>query len=216
MNQLLDSKRNYEWLKRVFDLVFASFLIIVLSPFFLLICFLVWVEVGTPVFFRQLRPGKDERPFTIIKFRTMTNARNKDGFLLAETERLRPLGRFLRKFSLDELPELLNVLMGQMSFVGPRPLLMQYLGYYTPLQARRHAVKPGITGWAQIHGRNNTPFSKRFEMDVWYVDNRSFPLDLKILILTIIKVFKREGVRDDLGYCYKQVNDCGLPNDIIE
>lgn len=186
---------------------------IIFAPVMGVIAILVRLKIGSPVLFKQERPGKKGKPFIIYKFRTMTNERGKDGRLLPDTERLKSLGCFLRKMSLDELPELLNVIKGDMSLVGPRPLLMQYLDYYTPEQARRHDVKPGITGWAQIHGRNNTPFSKRFIMDVWYVDNRTFWLDLKIIISTIVKIFKREGIRADLEQCYNEVNDCGLPND---
>ena len=199
--------------KRLFDLAIAVPLWIVLSPVFVLIGFMVRMRIGLPVLFRQERPGLHEKPFVIYKFRTMTDKRGKDGNLLSDTERLTPLGRFLRKLSIDELPGLFNVIKGDMSIVGPRPLLMQYLDRYTPEQARRHEVKPGITGWAQIHGRNNTPFSKRFTMDVWYVDNYSFCLDVKIIISTVVKVFKREGVRTDLEQCYSEVDDCGLSND---
>ena len=202
--------------KRFFDLAIAAFLLIVLSPVFVLIGFMVRMKIGLPVLFRQERPGLHGKPFVIYKFRTMTDKRGKDGNLLPDSERLKPLGRFLRKLSMDELPGLFNVIKGDMSIVGPRPLLMQYLDRYTPEQARRHEVKPGITGWAQIHGRNNTPFSKRFAMDVWYVDNYSFCLDVKIIISTVVKVFKREGVRSDLEQCYSEVDDCDLSNDSIK
>lgn len=201
-------------IKRIFDLGIAVPLIVVLSPVFFLIGFMVRMIIGKPVLFRQDRPGKDGKTFVINKFRTMTDERDKDGNLLPDAKRLKPLGRFLRKMSLDELPELLNVIKGEMSLVGPRPLLKQYLNFYTPEQARRHEVKPGITGWAQIHGRNNTPFSKRFAMDVWYVDNYSFWLDIKIIILTVVQVFKRKNIRSDLERCYFEVNDCGLPDKI--
>jgi sugar transferase EpsL len=215
VDTVADRVKKKEWLKRSFDLILAYFLLVVFSPVFLLIYFIVRMEIGAPVFFRQMRPGKNGKPFMIVKFRTMTDERGENGILLPEAERIRPFGIFLRKMSLDELPELVNVIKGQMSFVGPRPLLMQYLNYYTPYYARRHNVKPGITGWAQIHGRNNTPFSRRFTMDVWYVDHYSFLFDLKIIILTIGKVFKRENVRADLEQCYREVNDCGLPDTII-
>lgn len=199
--------------KRFFDLAIAVPLWIVLSPVFVLIGFMVRMRIGLPVLFQQERPGLHGKPFVIYKFRTMTDKRGKDGNLLPDTERLTPLGRFLRKLSIDELPGLFNVIKGDMSIVGPRPLLMRYLDRYTPEQARRHEVRPGITGWAQIHGRNNTPFSKRFAMDVWYVDNYSFCLDVKIIISTVVKVFKREGIRIDLEQCYSEVDDCGLSND---
>ncbi|MDF1594375.1 MAG: sugar transferase [Desulfobacterales bacterium] len=199
--------------KRLFDLTLAVPGYLVLSSVMGVIALLVRLKLGCPVLFRQERPGLHGMPFTIYKFRTMTDAINPDGKLLPDAERLTRLGRFLRSTSLDELPELWNVLKGDMSIVGPRPLLMQYLERYTPVQARRHEVKPGITGWAQVNGRNNTPFSKRFAMDVWYVDNCSFQLDLKIIILTVIKVLRQEDVRSDLDQCYYEVDDCGLSND---
>jgi len=150
--------------------------------------------LGSPVFFRQTRPGLHGKPFNLIKFRTMTNTKDHFGRLLPDSKRITKLGRFLRITSLDELPELWNVLKGDMSLVGPRPLLMEYLDKYTPEQARRHEVKPGITGWAQINGRNALSWEERFKMDVWYVDNQNLWLDLKILFLTIWKVLAREGI----------------------
>jgi lipopolysaccharide/colanic/teichoic acid biosynthesis glycosyltransferase len=153
--------------------------------------------MGSPVFFKQQRPGLHGKPFYMFKFRTMTNACDGDGCLLPDCDRLTPLGRFLRSTSLDELPELFNVLKGDMSLVGPRPLLMQYLDRYTPEQARRHEVRPGVTGWAQVNGRNALSWEDKFEMDVWYVDNRSFWLDLKILWMTLLKVVRREGISGD-------------------
>ena len=150
--------------------------------------------LGSPVLFRQQRPGKDGRPFTLFKFRTMTDARDGEGRLLPDAERLTAFGTFLRGTSLDELPELFNVLKGEMSLVGPRPLLMQYLPRYTPEQMRRHAVLPGITGWAQVNGRNALTWEQKFALDVWYVDHRSLGLDLKILVLTVVKALKREGI----------------------
>ncbi len=152
------------------------------------------MKIGAPVLFRQARPGLRGRPFTIYKFRTMTDKRGERGELLPDGERLTRLGRFLRKTSLDELPELFNVLKGDMSIVGPRPLLMQYLDLYTPEQARRHEVKPGITGWAQVNGRNAISWEDKFKLDVWYVDHQSFWLDLTIIFMTVWKILKREGI----------------------
>ncbi|MDM8542151.1 sugar transferase [Desulfococcaceae bacterium HSG9] len=197
-------------MKRLFDLFFTLIALIVLSPIMLSLVILIRLCFGNPVFFRQIRPGLNGKPFTIYKFRTMLNAYDKNGHLLPDSERLTEFGKLLRQVSLDELPELFNVLKGEMSLVGPRPLLMQYLTRYTPYQMRRHEIRPGITGWAQIHGRNNTPFSKRFEMDIWYVDNHSLSLDFRIIIYTASKVIKREGVRTDLDQCFAEVNDCGL------
>ncbi|MFA5039006.1 MAG: sugar transferase [Candidatus Omnitrophota bacterium] len=207
-------QRN-EGVKRMLDLAIAIPACLALFPVFVLTGMAVFMVFGRPVFFRQVRPGKNGRPFVIYKFRTMSCEKSPDGKLLSEADRLKSLGRFLRKMSLDELPELWNVIKGDMSLVGPRPLLMQYLGHYSAFHTRRHEVRPGITGWAQVHGRNNTPFSRRFEMDVWYVDHHSLGLDLRIILMTLAKVFKREGVRGDLEACYREVNDCGLP-DIIE
>lgn len=150
--------------------------------------------MGPPVFFRQVRPGKDGKPFRIIKFRTMLDICSKDGRALPDKDRLTPLGKFMRSTSLDELPELLNVLKGDMSIVGPRPLLMQYLDRYTPEQSRRHEVKPGLTGWAQVNGRNAITWEDKFKLDVWYVDNWSLFLDLRIIAMTVVKVLKREGI----------------------
>ena len=160
----------------------------------MLIGILVRMKIGSPVLFKQVRPGLHGRPFTIYKFRTMTDERDKDGNLLPDGERLTRLGKFLRKASIDELPELFNVIKGEMSTVGPRPLLMQYLDRYTPEQARRHEVKPGITGWAQVNGRNAISWEDKFKLDVWYVDNQSLWLDIKIILMTLVKVFKREGI----------------------
>ena len=189
-----DSKPYTNWVKRLFDLSIAVPLLIILSPVLVLIGFLVRMKIGAPVLFRQVRPGLLGRPFTIYKCRTMTDKRDKDGGLLPDRGRLIPLGRFLRKTSLDELPELFNVLQGEMSIVGPRPLLMQYLDRYTPEQARRHEVKPGITGWAQVNGRNAITWEQKFEHDIWYVDHLSFWLDMKIIALTVWKIIKREGI----------------------
>ena len=180
--------------KRSFDILIAVLGLILTSPILLVTAILVTFFHGTPVLFRQQRPGHKGRLFNIYKFRTMSNARDKAGNLLPDAERLTPLGRFLRSSSLDELPELFNILQGEMSLVGPRPLLTQYLPRYSPEQARRHDVMPGITGWAQINGRNALTWEEKFKLDVWYVDNWSFGLDIKILFLTVWKVFKREGI----------------------
>lgn len=170
--------------------------LVFLSPVLLLLTALVFIRIGSPVFFTQVRPGLHGKPFTIYKFRTMTNNRDADGNLLPDADRLVAFGQFLRSTSLDELPELLNVLKGDMSLVGPRPLLMEYLDRYTSEQARRHEVRPGITGWAQINGRNAITWGEKFVLDVWYVDHCSFWLDVKILLLTVWKVFRREGINE--------------------
>ena len=181
-------------IKRGIDVMGAGLGLIVLSPFLLLIILAIRIKMGKPVLFRQMRPGLRGKPFYMYKFRTMTNKRNAAGELLPDEMRLTWLGHFLRTTSLDELPELFNVLKGEMSLVGPRPLLMQYMDRYTPEQARRHEVKPGITGWAQVNGRNAISWEEKFALDVWYVDNRSLWLDIKILAITIWKVFRREGI----------------------
>ncbi|MEA3415156.1 MAG: sugar transferase [Thermodesulfobacteriota bacterium] len=191
---MLDSKRYTNLAKRLFDLTVAVPSVIVLLPIFILISFFVRIRIGSPVLFCQVRPGLHGRPFTIYKFRTMTDERDENGNLFHDAERLTPFGRFLRRTSLDELPELWNVIKGDMSIVGPRPLLMQYLDRYTPEQARRHEVKPGITGWAQVNGRNAISWEDKFKLDVWYVDNWSIWLDLKIILMTVLKVLKREGI----------------------
>jgi len=180
--------------KRIMDVIGAGAGLILCAPLFALVALLVKVGSPGPVFFRQVRPGLHGRPFIIYKFRTMRVAYDFQGRPLPDKERLTRLGKFLRSTSLDELPELWNVLKGEMSLVGPRPLLVEYLDRYTPKQARRHEVKPGITGWAQVNGRNAITWEKKFELDVWYVDNWSLWLDLKILWLTLVKVFKREGI----------------------
>lgn len=181
-------------LKRLFDIVASLFGLLILSPFLILLVVIVKIKHGSPILFKQIRPGKDRKPFTFYKFRTMTNETDEEGNLLPDKDRLKSFGSFLRKTSLDELPSLFNVLRGDMSLVGPRPLLMQYLPLYNKFQKRRHEVKPGITGWAQINGRNALSWQKKFELDVWYVNNQSFWLDLKIFFLTFYKVFKREGI----------------------
>lgn len=204
------SKNYFFYGKRVFDLALAIPAMIAFLPILVVAALLVRVKLGSPVLFKQIRPGLHENPFTIFKFRTMTDARGTNGILLTDAERLTRLGRFLRGTSLDELPELLNVLKGEMSIVGPRPLLMQYLSRYTPEQARRHEVRPGITGWAQVNGRNNVKFSERLKMDVWYVDNQSLLLDLKIIFHTVLYVLRHEGVRSDFESCLTEVDDCGF------
>ena len=181
-------------MKRTFDFILAAAAMIVLSPVLIALAAAIRWKLGSPILFRQIRPGLDERPFNILKFRTMTDARGADGVLLPDAERLTPFGRFLRATSLDELPELFNVVKGDMSLVGPRPLLMQYLERYTPEQARRHEVRPGITGWAQVNGRNAITWEEKFKLDVWYVDNWSLWLDIKIIAMTIWKILKREGI----------------------
>lgn len=187
-------KRVQAYLKRVFDIVVSAVALTVLAPVMGLIALLVWRTMGRPVLFRQARPGLHGKPFVMYKFRTMRDLRDAEGNLLPDEARLTPFGRWLRATSLDELPELVNVLRGEMSLVGPRPLLMEYLERYTPEQARRHEVKPGITGWAQIHGRNNLSWDERFKLDVWYVDNWSLWLDVKILWRTLWMVLRREGI----------------------
>lgn len=180
--------------KRIFDLITASTCLVIFTPVMAIVAVLVRIVHGKPVLFRQNRPGYQSSLFTVYKFRTMNNARDKQGNLLLDEQRLTRLGRFLRSSSLDELPELFNVLRGEMSLVGPRPLFKHYLERYSPEQARRHEVLPGITGWAQVNGRNALDWEEKFRLDVWYVDNWSFGLDLKILLLTLWKVIKREGI----------------------
>jgi lipopolysaccharide/colanic/teichoic acid biosynthesis glycosyltransferase/glycosyltransferase involved in cell wall biosynthesis len=180
--------------KRVFDLGFALFALVLFSPLFVLVAVLVRLAFGSPILFRQVRPGLNAKPFQLLKFRTMTDARGSDGKLLADEDRLTRLGRFLRSTSLDELPELVNVIRGEMSLVGPRPLLPQYLERYTGEQMRRHSVRPGITGWAQVNGRNSVDWEQRFRQDLWYLDHQSLLLDLRILLKTVVQVFKREGI----------------------
>lgn len=184
-------------MKRLLDVILASVGLVLLAPFMLFLALLVRLRLGSPVLFRQTRPGLHGKPFTMFKFRTMTDARDDDGNLLPDDQRLPRFGRLLRATSLDELPELWNVLKGDMSLVGPRPLLMEYLPLYTPEQARRNEVRPGITGWAQVNGRNALSWDDRFRLDVWYVDNHSIWLDLKILFLTVKKVLVREGISAD-------------------
>ena len=180
--------------KRLFDLVFSALALVVLSPVLLATAVLVRLFLGSPALFKQKRPGYKGRPFLIYKFRTMREGTAADGRPLPDAERLTRFGRILRSFSLDELPELFNILRGEMSFVGPRPLLMEYLPLYSPEQARRHDMVPGLTGWAQVHGRNDLDWASRFKLDVWYVDNWSFWLDIKIILMSVWKTLSREGV----------------------
>ena len=184
-------------MKRLFDITAALVALLLLALPLLALTWLVRRKLGRPAFFRQVRPGLQGKPFEMVKFRTMTDARGPDGELLPDAVRLTPFGRFLRATSLDELPELWNVLKGDMSLVGPRPLLMEYLPLYSPEQARRHEVRPGITGWAQVNGRNAIGWEDKFTLDVWYVDHRSLWLDVKILWLTVKKVLVREGISAD-------------------
>lgn len=184
--------------KRTLDFCLTLFALVILSPLLLLI--VIWLHFankGTGVFFTQERPGKGGKIFKVIKFKTMTDERDADGNLLPDEQRLTKVGRFVRSTSIDELPQLINVLKGDMALIGPRPLLVQYLPLYNKEQARRHEVRPGITGWAQCHGRNAISWSKKFELDVWYVDHCSFLLDLKIILLTIKKVLVREGISSE-------------------
>lgn len=181
-------------MKRIFDIILASIAFFFLSPVFLCLYFLIKEKLGAPVFFRQTRPGLHGAPFEMIKFRSMTNCTDENGVMKPDEERLTRFGAFLRSTSLDELPELWNVFKGEMSIVGPRPLLMRYLPLYSAEQARRHNVRPGITGWAQINGRNAVGWDDRFKLDIWYVDNMSLLLDIKILFLTVKKVLARADI----------------------
>jgi sugar transferase EpsL len=178
-------------------MVFSSVLLVCLSPFILTIVLLVRWKIGSPVLFKQQRPGLQEKPFILFKFRTMTNYRDSRGNLLPDHLRLTKLGKFLRKYSLDELTQLVNVLKGDISLVGPRPLLMEYLPLYNEKQKKRHLVRPGITGWAQVNGRNTISWEEKFELDIWYVENQNFLLDLKIIFLTLFKVIRSEGINQN-------------------
>ncbi|QYY37479.1 sugar transferase [Ruficoccus sp. ZRK36] len=183
--------------KRLFDIAVSALALLMLSPVLVGVCLVSWYKLGRPILFRQPRPGLHGKVFNILKLRTMSDARGPDGELLPDAERLGRYGRFLRSTSLDELPELINVLKGDMSLVGPRPLLVRYLERYSPEQARRHEVRPGLTGWAQVKGRNALSWPERLKLDVWYVNNRSCWLDLKILFLTVRAVLRREGISAD-------------------
>ncbi len=184
--------------KRVFDFLIAITGIIVISPLFILLVLILFVaNQGAGVFFTQKRPGKNEKIFSVLKFKTMTDERDNAGNLLPDIQRLTKIGKFIRSTSLDEIPQLINVLKGDMSLIGPRPLLVQYLPLYNKQQARRHEVRPGITGWAQVNGRNAISWEQKFNYDVWYVDNVSCLLDIKIILLTLLKVIKSEGINQD-------------------
>jgi len=184
-------------MKRVVDVVGSITGLVLLSPILILLILLIRWKIGSPVFFRQTRPGKNAKPFEMIKFRSMRDEVDAHDQPLSDAERLTPLGAILRSTSADELPELWNVLKGEMSLVGPRPLLMEYLPLYSPDQARRHDVRPGITGWAQVNGRNTLSWEEKFKLDVWYVDNRTLWLDLKILVLTVMKVLKKDAISEE-------------------
>lgn len=190
--------------KKLLDTILAASALVLLAPLLLILSLTLYVRLGSPVLFSQTRAGLNGAPFTLYKFRTMSDARDREGNLLTDKERLTPIGKFLRLSSLDELPELFNVLRGEMSMVGPRPLLMQYLPYYTPRERLRHSVRPGITGWAQVNGRNCLTWDKRLEMDAWYVENWSIWLDLRILFKTLGTVLLRDGVVVD---SYEVEND---------
>lgn len=184
-------------MKRVFDLIVALSLLIALGPVLLLLCVVIYFKLGAPILFCQIRPGKDGKPFRMCKFRTMLELVDSEGNSLPDAQRITRFGQFLRSTSLDELPEFWNVLKGDMSLVGPRPLLMEYLPLYSKEQYRRHEVRPGITGWAQVNGRNAISWEEKFRLDVWYVDNRSFWLDLKVMFLTAKKVLVRDGINGE-------------------
>lgn len=180
--------------KRLIDICLSGTALLLLMPLLVIVAILVRWRLGAPILYWQQRPGLNGRLFWMVKFRTMTNECDASAVLLSDTRRLTPFGRFLRSTSLDELPELWNVLVGEMSLVGPRPLLMEYLDHYTPEQARRHAVKPGITGWAQVNGRNAISWEQKFRFDLWYVDHQSFSLDMRIMLQTVAAVFSRKGI----------------------
>jgi len=199
VNNAVTAKKFSLLMKSILDKVCAAIALLVFSPVMLMVAIAIYLRMGGPIFFCQPRPGKNGRVFNFYKFRTMTSDCDANGDLLPDEQRLIPLGQFLRKTSLDELPQLLNVLKGDMSFVGPRPLLVRYLDRYTPEQARRHDVMPGITGWAQVNGRNSIGWDAKFKLDVSYVDNWTLWFDLKILFLTVLKVLKRDGITQE-GY----------------
>ena len=189
---------KYLHIKRIIDLICSLLLLMILTPIFLLlIVFLFFVNKNSGVFFIQKRPGKNEKIFNLIKFKTMTNEKDDNGNLLSDEKRITKIGLLIRRSSLDEIPQFINVLIGDMSFIGPRPLLVDYLPLYNDHQKRRHEIRPGITGWAQVNGRNAVSWNKKFDLDVWYIDHISFSLDIKILIKTIIKVFKKEGISSE-------------------
>ncbi len=184
-------------MKRLFDITGALFLILMLLPLLTIIMVAIALKLGRPIFFKQLRPGLHGRPFLLYKFRTMTDCKDGNGRLLPDDARITPFGRWLRKYSLDELPQLLNVIKGELSFVGPRPLLMEYLPLYSKEQARRNEVRPGITGWAQVNGRNSLNWDEKFALDVWYVDNWSLWLDIKIILLTITTIIRPRDINHE-------------------
>lgn len=192
----MSQKRVLTLIKYSLDRLAAALALVLLSPLLIPLALLVRAKLGNPIFFRQQRPGLRGRPFNILEFRTMTDDLDAQGNLLPDAQRLTPFGRWLRSTSLDELPELINIARGDMSIVGPRPLLMRYLPLYTLEQSRRHLVKPGLTGWAQINGRNAISWEEKFRLDTWYVDHWSLWLDLKIILLTVIKVVRREGISE--------------------
>lgn len=194
-------------MKRLFDWTGSALLLFLLSPILVILAVVVRYHLGSPAFFKQIRPGLHNKSFTLYKFRTMTNARDDAGNLLPDGQRLTQLGRFLRSASLDELPQLFNVLKGEMSIVGPRPLYVKYLSYYTEQESKRHAVRPGITGWAQIHGRNFLPWDERLALDVWYAENHTLLLDLKILVKTFWQVIHKEGVAPDTDVAEKDLDE---------
>ena len=187
----------YKYIKRFFDIVSSLLAIIVLSPVLIISAFLVRIKLGSPILFKQERPGKDEKLFTLYKFRTMTDEKDENGELLPDEARLTKFGQFLRSTSIDELPELFNILKGDMSVIGPRPLLVRYLPRYDEHQKRRHEVRPGLSGWAQVNGRNTVTWEDKFNMDVEYVDNYSIVMDIKILVMTVINVLKRDGISSE-------------------
>jgi len=191
-------------IKRIFDIIFSTLLLILLLPFLIVISLIIFFTIGFPIFFKQERPGLNEKVFTMIKFRTMSNDIDENGDLLNENRRLTKFGKFLRSSSLDELPELWNVLKGDMSIVGPRPLLVEYLTLYSYEQSRRHKARPGITGWAQINGRNLISWEEKFSLDLWYVENQSFLLDIKVIMITIVKVFNRDGINQEKNITMKK------------
>ncbi len=187
----------YAFLKRMLDILGALTGLILASPILCVTAVLVYRTMGSPIFFKQVRPGLNQKAFSILKFRTMRNAVDAEGKSLSDAERLTKFGDFMRRASIDELPQFINILKGEMSFVGPRPLLFEFFPYYTPTEMRRHEVKPGVTGWAQVHGRNNLDWDKKLAMDVWYVDHCNLWLDIRIILKTIMVVLKREGVAQD-------------------
>jgi lipopolysaccharide/colanic/teichoic acid biosynthesis glycosyltransferase len=196
-------------LKRAFDIVFSAGWLIGFSPLLLVVAILVRLRLGSPVLFVQERPGLRAKPFRMVKFRTMTDARGPNGELLPDEQRLTAFGKFLRSTTLDEFPEMWNVLLGDMSVVGPRPLLMRYVPRYDAFQARRMEVKPGVTGWAQVNGRNSLTWEEKFALDVWYVDHRTFWLDMKIVVMTFFKVFARSGINSDKAATMEEFRGSG-------